>query len=197
MTLSIDAKQADQNIRGSVALPKGIGKSKRVVAFCSPDAARAALEAAMEQVMKAYPEDTEAATLYALVLSANFDPTDRKYTNQLKAAAILEPIFLEKPRDHWTTLFATAGIPSGAIRSVGEVCEAPQLAARGRVDGRGARRAALRTQVGSITEASHALPNFRRESDGTRPLEQHRTYDGGGVGGRIRGHPELTYECFR
>src|SRR5699024_931298 len=45
--------------------------------------------------------------------------------------AILEPIFLEKPRDHWTTLFATAGIPSGAIRSVGEVCEAPQLAARG------------------------------------------------------------------
>ena len=45
--------------------------------------------------------------------------------------AILEPIFLEKPRDHWTTLFATAGIPCGAIRSVGEVCEAPQLAARG------------------------------------------------------------------
>ena len=58
-----------------------------------------ALEAAMEQAMKAYPEDTEAATLYALVLSANFDPTDRKYTNQLKAAAILEPIFRQQP-DH-------------------------------------------------------------------------------------------------
>lgn len=31
--LGIDPKQADQAIRGSVALPSGIGKSKRVVAF--------------------------------------------------------------------------------------------------------------------------------------------------------------------
>jgi large subunit ribosomal protein L1 len=43
--LGIDPKQADQNIRGSVALPKGIGKSKRVVAFCGPDMEKAALEA--------------------------------------------------------------------------------------------------------------------------------------------------------
>lgn len=35
--LGIDTKQADQQIRGSVALPKGIGKSKRVVAFCGDD----------------------------------------------------------------------------------------------------------------------------------------------------------------
>lgn len=56
-----------------------------------------ALETAMEQVMKRYPKDSEAATLYALVLSANFDPTDKQYTNQLKAAAILEPIFKQQP----------------------------------------------------------------------------------------------------
>ena len=56
-----------------------------------------ALETAMEQVMKRYPKDTEAATLYALILSANFDPTDKKYTNQLKAASILEPIFKQQP----------------------------------------------------------------------------------------------------
>ena len=56
-----------------------------------------ALEAAMEQVMQRYPQDSEAATLYALTLSANFDPADRKYTNQLKAAAILEPIFKQQP----------------------------------------------------------------------------------------------------
>lgn len=33
-SLGIDPKQADQMIRSSVSLPHGIGKSKRVVAFC-------------------------------------------------------------------------------------------------------------------------------------------------------------------
>ena len=56
-----------------------------------------ALETAMEQVMSTYPQDTEAATLYALVLSANFNPADKKYTNQLKAASILEPISKQQP----------------------------------------------------------------------------------------------------
>src|SRR5213595_2505884 len=44
-SLGIDAKQADQMIRGSISLPHGIGKSKRVVAFCPDhliDAAKAA-----------------------------------------------------------------------------------------------------------------------------------------------------------
>ena len=58
-----------------------------------------ALESALEQVMQRHPQDQEAAVLYALVLSANFDPADKKYTNQLKAAAILEPIFAAQP-DH-------------------------------------------------------------------------------------------------
>ena len=35
MNLGIDPKQADQIIRGSVSLPKGIGKDIRVIAFCS------------------------------------------------------------------------------------------------------------------------------------------------------------------
>ncbi len=33
-SLGIDPKQADQAVRGSIALPKGIGKSKKVIAFC-------------------------------------------------------------------------------------------------------------------------------------------------------------------
>jgi len=58
-----------------------------------------ALESELEQLMRRYPRDEEAATLYGLVLSSNFDPADKKYTNQLKAAKILEKIFLDQP-DH-------------------------------------------------------------------------------------------------
>ncbi|MFI4882567.1 MAG: 50S ribosomal protein L1 [Phycisphaerales bacterium JB064] len=43
--LNLDTKQADQALRGSVALPKGIGQTKRVVAFCSEDKVKACLEA--------------------------------------------------------------------------------------------------------------------------------------------------------
>lgn len=44
-TLGIDPTQADQLVRGAVALPHGVGKSKRVVAFCSSDDVAAAKEA--------------------------------------------------------------------------------------------------------------------------------------------------------
>lgn len=37
MHLGIDPAQADQAMRGSISLPNGIGKSKRVVAFCQSD----------------------------------------------------------------------------------------------------------------------------------------------------------------
>ena len=40
--LGIDPKQADQMIRGSVSLPKGIGASKRVIAFCGDNDVEAA-----------------------------------------------------------------------------------------------------------------------------------------------------------
>jgi len=43
--LGVDAKQADQAVRGAVALPAGIGKSKRVVAFCAPELVEDALAA--------------------------------------------------------------------------------------------------------------------------------------------------------
>jgi large subunit ribosomal protein L1 len=45
MRLNVDPKQTDQQIRGSVALPNGIGKSVRVVVFAEGDQAAAAKEA--------------------------------------------------------------------------------------------------------------------------------------------------------
>jgi large subunit ribosomal protein L1 len=45
MHLGIDTKQADQALRGSISLPKGIGKAKRVVAFCQVDVAPKAMAA--------------------------------------------------------------------------------------------------------------------------------------------------------
>ena len=44
-SLGIDAKQADQMIRGSLSLPHGIGKSKRVIAFCPEHLVVSALNA--------------------------------------------------------------------------------------------------------------------------------------------------------
>jgi hypothetical protein len=57
-----------------------------------------AYEKAMEKIAKAYTNDVEAQVLYALALSANFEPTDKKYTKQLNAAKLLEPIFKEHPQ---------------------------------------------------------------------------------------------------
>ena len=42
MHLGIDPKQADQMIRGALSLPNGIGKSKKVIAFCDDSDAEAA-----------------------------------------------------------------------------------------------------------------------------------------------------------
>jgi large subunit ribosomal protein L1 len=57
MWLGIDPKQADQMIRGAISLPNGIGKAKKVIAFCEgsdADSARAAgaMEAGMDDLIK-------------------------------------------------------------------------------------------------------------------------------------------------
>ncbi len=50
MRLGIDAKQADQLVRGSIVLPHGIGKAQRVVVFAKGDAAAAAQAAGADEV---------------------------------------------------------------------------------------------------------------------------------------------------
>ena len=50
MRLGIDAKQADQLVRGSIVLPNGIGKSLRVVVFAKGDLADQAKAAGADEV---------------------------------------------------------------------------------------------------------------------------------------------------
>jgi len=45
MQLGIDPKQADQLVRGSISLPNGIGKQKRVIAFCDDSEVESAKKA--------------------------------------------------------------------------------------------------------------------------------------------------------
>jgi hypothetical protein len=50
-------------------------------------------EKAMEQVHKRYPEDKEATVFYALALNASANPNDKSYTNQKKAASLLNALY--------------------------------------------------------------------------------------------------------
>ena len=57
MHLGVDPKQADQNLRGAVSLPHGIGATKKVIAFCEEadvEAAKAAgaIEAGNQELVK-------------------------------------------------------------------------------------------------------------------------------------------------
>jgi large subunit ribosomal protein L1 len=55
--LGIDPKQADQIIRGSISLPHGVGKQKKVIAFCDDSLVEAAkkagaIEAGTDELVK-------------------------------------------------------------------------------------------------------------------------------------------------
>jgi len=57
LNLGIDPKQADQLVRGSISLPYGIGKQKKVIAFCEGADAEAAksagaIEAGCDELIK-------------------------------------------------------------------------------------------------------------------------------------------------
>jgi tetratricopeptide (TPR) repeat protein len=52
----------------------------------------------MEALAARYPDDDEAQIGYAITLNVAASPNDKTYANQLKGAAILEPIFQRQPR---------------------------------------------------------------------------------------------------
>jgi tetratricopeptide (TPR) repeat protein len=58
-----------------------------------------AYEKALEQIYARYPEDSEAAVLYAFWLQVTADRNDQTFAQPLKSAQILEPVFIAQP-DH-------------------------------------------------------------------------------------------------
>ena len=71
--------------------------------FTSGDAATqrartVAYEQAMERIVRDFPGDMEARIFYALAANQTALASDKKYSQQLKATAILEPLFKEHPK---------------------------------------------------------------------------------------------------
>jgi large subunit ribosomal protein L1 len=57
LLLGIDPKQTDQLVRGSLSLPHGVGKQKKVIAFCDDSLVEAAkkagaIEAGVDELVK-------------------------------------------------------------------------------------------------------------------------------------------------
>jgi tetratricopeptide (TPR) repeat protein len=94
-------------------------------------------EKGMEHLHLKYPEDHEAAVLYALSLDASADPSDLSYTNQKKAAGILEALYPGQP-DH-----------PGIIHYLIHTYDAPSMAEKG--------LAAARKYASVAPSSAHAL----------------------------------------
>ncbi|WP_342708825.1 CoA transferase [Bradyrhizobium sp. B124] len=64
---------------------------------------------------------------------SRFATAPKRAASRNDLVAVLAPIFAGRSRADWLQALAVAGIPCGAIKSVGEVCETPQLTERGMV----------------------------------------------------------------
>jgi crotonobetainyl-CoA:carnitine CoA-transferase CaiB-like acyl-CoA transferase len=75
----------------------------------------------------------EAAGCAELLDDARFARATARVENRAALMDVLAPLIRARPRDEWVARLSAAGVPSGAIRAVGEVCGAPQLTERGMV----------------------------------------------------------------
>ncbi|RMF83532.1 MAG: CoA transferase [Nitrospinota bacterium] len=61
---------------------------------------------------------------------ARFVTNEERVKNHAALKEILDRVFAQKTRQEWLTLLQEAGIPCGAIKTVAEVCNDPQVLAR-------------------------------------------------------------------
>jgi predicted Zn-dependent protease len=78
-----------------------------------------AYERAMETVHQRYPDDREAAIFYALALNATASPTDKTFSNQKKAAQILNEIFTEQPNHPGVAHYLIHSYDSAPLAALG------------------------------------------------------------------------------
>jgi formyl-CoA transferase len=65
-----------------------------------------------------------------LEVDPRFNTAPKRAANRGALVELLRPIFASRPRDAWLAVLHNAGVPCGAIKTVGEVCETPQLVER-------------------------------------------------------------------
>lgn len=80
----------------------------------------AAYERAMERLHARFPDDSEAAVLYAFWLQVTADRNDQTYSNQLRSAAILEKVFAAQPHHPGAAHFLIHAYDFPAIASRGQ-----------------------------------------------------------------------------
>ncbi len=78
-----------------------------------------AYEKAMEKVHQRYPDDREAAIFYALSLNATASPSDKTFSNQKKAAQILNEIFTEQPNHPGVAHYLIHSYDSAPLAALG------------------------------------------------------------------------------
>lgn len=86
-----------------------------------------------------------------LLVEPDFATAPKRAQNRARLRDLLAPMFRLQPRDHWLERLAAAAVPCGAIRSVGEVCEAENLKSRG------VSRSMLHPRAGDLRYIASAL----------------------------------------
>jgi hypothetical protein len=113
------ARTASQKTEREIAWIEALAAYYQDYATVPQPTRTANYEAAMARLSARYPDDAEAAILYALALNEAADPADKSYAKQLKAADILEKLEPKHPNH--------PGIPHYIIHSY----DYPELAMRG------------------------------------------------------------------